>query len=619
MSEQTHSDVVKGYECKHALYFTANDGSPHDVVVVKEYKHYADGRREPNLRFLVDFKRPFWVTREMHRKHKDKKEWEKIERLQYFESTQIGLPQAVGRALSRAPSKDGMRSFSSSPYLYGCDADTPLLVKRQYMDKWGDCISDNVVAVLDTETDMVEGHEEPIMGSLTCGEKVKLVIVNKFMEGIHDPEQAIRAAAAKYLDDPTSKIGALLSQRNVKLEIEWAKNAGEAMYKLVQTAHQWQPDIVAIWNINFDVPKINWVLEKYGYDLAQTWSDPRVPPYYRHFRYIEGKAQKKTASGKVMSLHWAEQWHVVDAPASFYVLDAACVYLKLRIAKGKEASYALDYILKKHEVSGKLKFEQADHVKGGAWHRFMQENFKAEYCVYNIYDCIGLELLDEKTTDLRRVASLMCGHSPWARFPSQPKRTVDDLYFFCKERNLVTATCSRDMINEHDKLVVGLENWIVTLPSYLVHDDGICALKELPNVRTNFRAHVADLDVEGTYPNEEILMNISKETTAQELAMIQGVPESVRRAMGINLSGGHVNAVEICVKAYGAPTMDQLLTGFLSQPQVGPIPALQQDAMYALEGVQPTGMRDTGGGFVEDAVASEDTNGDDEDDELEAA
>lgn len=621
MTPQTDPNGVKGYECKHALYFTANDGSPNDVVVVKEYKHYNDGRVEPNLRFLVNYKRPFWVTREAYRKHKDKKEWEKIERLQKFESTQILLPQAVGRALGRAPAKDGMRSFSSSPYLYGCDADTPLLVKRQYMDKWPDCISDNRVAVLDTETDMVEGHEEPIMGSLTMGEKVKIVIVNSFMAGVVNPEQAIRDAAEKYLNDPTSKIGALLTQRNIKIEIEWAKNAGEAMAKLITTAHEWQPDILAIWNINFDVPKINWVLEKYRYDLADVWCDPRVPPHFRHFRYIEGKAQKKTASGKVMSLHWAEQWHVVDCPASFYVLDAACVYLKLRIAKGKESSYSLDYILKKHKVSGKLKFEAADHVKGGAWHRFMQEFFKPEYCVYNIYDCIGLELLDETTTDLRRVASLMCGHSPWARFPSQPKRTVDDLYFFCLERGQVTATCSRDMVNEHDKLVIGLENWIVTLPSYLVHDDGIKALEELPDVTTNFRAHVADLDVEGTYPNEEILMNISKETTAQELAKVQGMSEATRRAVGINLSGGHVNAVEIVVKSYGAPTMDQLLAAF--QTKIADESALPENVARALPAittaVKPTGFNSTDTAFADEDVVMEKVDEDSEEDEFEEA
>lgn len=79
------------------------------------------------------------------------------------------------------------------------------------------------------------------------------------------------------------------------------------------------------------------------------------------------------------------------------------------------------------------------------------------------------------------------------------------------------------------------------------------------------RGHVADLDVEGTYPNVEVLANISKETTSKELCRIDGVSETVQRSVGINLSGGYVNAVEICVSLYGAPTFDELLQGFQSE------------------------------------------------------
>ncbi len=606
-------DGVKGYECKHALYFTATDGSMNDVVVVKEYKHYKDGRREPNLRQFVNYRRPFWVTRPMHRNHKDKKEWERIERLQKFECTQIELPkrvcQALGLAYTGNPPQDLRRAFAS-PYIYGCDADPPLLIKRRYMDASPDCISDNLVAVLDIETDIVEGHEEPILISITMKSRVKLIVVRSFMDGIVSPEEQIRTAMEKYLGDPESEIGDLIRSRNLQLEIEWAKNAGEAAYKAVQTAHAWQPDILAIWNMNFDIPRLNHVLVKYGYDLAETWSDPRIYPAFRYFNYREGKAVKKTASGKQIALAPAEQWHVLECPASFYVLDAMCVYLRLRIAKGKEASYSLDYILKKHGVGGKLKIPVASHLRGGAWHRHMQQFEKVFYCIYNIYDCISMELLDEKTTDLCRVASLMCGHSPWERFPSQPKRTVDDLYFLCLERGLVTATCSRQMMEELDELVVGLEDWIVTLPSYLVADDGICALEELPSVRTNYRAHVADLDVEGTYPNEEVLMNISKETTAQELAKIQGVSDQTRRAIGINLSGGHVNAVEIVVKGYGAPTMDQLLAAYVEDTgAVTPV----TDILQVQKQPRIGGVDLLGEGFVEEELAVESDEDDEED------
>ena len=84
----------------------------------------------------------------------------------------------------------------------------------------------------------------------------------------------------------------------------------------------------------------------------------------------------------------------------------------------------------------------------------------------------------------------------------------------------------------------------------------------MPDVRSNARAHVADLDVEGTYPNVEIIMNISKETTAQELCYIQDVPEVYRRSIGINLSGGFVNATEICMQVFNSPSFATLLDAY---------------------------------------------------------
>lgn len=100
------------------------------------------------------------------------------------------------------------------------------------------------------------------------------------------------------------------------------------------------------------------------------------------------------------------------------------------------------------------------------------------------------------------------------------------------------------------------------MPSHLVSDDGLVLLKGLPNIKSFGRAHVADLDVEGTYPNVEIIMNISKATTAQELCMIRDIPEIYRRAAGVNLSGGFVNAVEICQQIHSAPSMEDVLTEF---------------------------------------------------------
>lgn len=62
------------------------------------------------------------------------------------------------------------------------------------------------------------------------------------------------------------------------------------------------------------------------------------------------------------------------------------------------------------------------------------------------------------------------------------------------------------------------------------------------------------IDIEGTYPTNEDVCNIAKETTVRELSAIEGLPESKRREVGINISGGPVNAIEICVEVLDMPT-----------------------------------------------------------------
>lgn len=100
------------------------------------------------------------------------------------------------------------------------------------------------------------------------------------------------------------------------------------------------------------------------------------------------------------------------------------------------------------------------------------------------------------------------------------------------------------------------------LQSYLVDDNGICAVKENPTMRTNIRIGAVDLDVEGSYPNGGVCLNISKETTKKEIISVQGVDEHTRRMCTINLSAGHVNALEICTSLLGMPTLDQMLESF---------------------------------------------------------
>lgn len=595
MSTQPSDPAIKGFECKHVVYSVARDGSPHDIVTIKENIHYHDGRIVPNVRTIVDFQRPFWITKgdernkanKGHRNHVDKKEWEDVHKLQKFASTQITLAAAITRALGQVPSGrfQSLRMTCRSPYVYGADVTTPVLIKHHYMETWPQVNGANAtpfsVCNLDTETDMVNGTEEILMLSLAMGPKVHLIVSQRFLKNRPNVEQEIRQAFHYYMEED-------IKRRGIVLTIQLVETAADVAYHGMKQVHAWQPDILAIWNMDFDIPKMAKDLEKGGYDLGEVFSDPKIPPVFRRYKYIQGASQKVTQSGKTMPLPYFDRWHTLEVPASYQVLDAMCIYRKLRFSKGMEGSYSLDAVLKRNGCHGKLKFKEADHVTGAQWHAFMQKNYPIEYCVYNIRDTVAMQDLDEKTGDLSLQVGLHSGHSEFNRFPSQPRRTWDDLHFMCLKHGKVAATTSDTMRTDLDAMVIGLNGHIVTLPSHQVMDTGLKILKEMPDFPTMCWSHVADLDVKATYPTTEGLLNISKETTVCELAGIEGVDERTQRSVGINLTGGHVNAVEICTRVYKAPPFDTLLADYRAE-RAGVEPAadtLEWMDDYSGEGVR---------------------------------
>lgn len=548
---------IKALECKHAVYVTSNNGDRNDLVVVKEVIHTKDGQLVPNIRFFPNYKRPFYVTRELHRNHEEKKEWEKKSKLQEFKCRQIDLVPAIAKALNMGNIQGGLRIAARSKYLYGADITTPTLIKQMYRDKFPNVVSLNTVAVFDIETDVVNGTNLPILLALTFKDKAILVATEEFMGTLQKPEQKIQEMFEKHL-------GKIKKERNINLEFKIVKTAGQGIVEIFKKAHEWKPDFVAIWNIDFDIPKCIETLTLEGIDPAEVFSDPSVPDEYKYFKYKKGPTTKTTARGLVMSIHVAERWNYVICPASFFLIDSMCVYKRIRLAKQNEPSYKLDYILNKHLKLGKLSFDIEGVPPEGTlqWHQFMQTYHKLEYGIYNLFDCISVEMLDEKTKDLCQIISTQSKASEYTIYNAQTKRLVDDLYFFCRDRDLVPASCSDSMKVELDAFTPSKEDWIVTLPSHLTIDNGLKLLEELPDVRSLCRVHVADLDIVSTYPNVQKILNMSKETTHREIFKISNVPLYKQRMAGINLTGGFVNAVEIVCDLYNAPNFNTILEDF---------------------------------------------------------
>lgn len=586
MTKKIKPDDVLGIECKHISYQDARDGSLNDYMLVKEIIHTKDGGQYPRLKAYENYKRPVYITRENYRNHKDKKECEEIDKLQRYEWTQVEMAMRIQQALgARIPNpKLKLRDVCSSPYVYNADLNVATLLRAKYRQKWPNLVSRNKVAVLDTERDVTFGTDETILITVTCGKKKVVGAVRWYAEKIPRFEETIRELYKDYLSDITllrpDKINPkkrvptsvnLVEERGGDIEFIVCENAGQAIAAVMKRVHEMLPDFLAIWNMDYDIPVMLRELDKAGIAYEDVFCDPSVPPEYRNVWYKQAKAKKETNS-KTITQHPADLWHVLFCTAGFYVIDAMCLFKKIRTAKGNQPSYSLDYILGKFLGAGKLKFKEANHLKGLRWHRFMQEHYPAEYVIYNMFDCISIELLDEQTNDMGLTIISLAEISDYSIFPSLPKRLVDILHFFYEEHGMIAGCVGADITTEYDEDIVSMVGWIVTLPAYSVEDNGLFCIEEFPELRTMFRRQTADADILQAYPTGGVIMNISKKTTAIEVCSIDGVSDAARRRAGINLTGGATNAIEICNDVMNMPFVDDVLDAFIDDLEMGKLP-----------------------------------------------
>lgn len=568
------SDIV-ARECRFAIHIPSRHPDMPDVHMVKEQVHYKDGSMVPNIRYIKNYKRSVWVTKPNARNHQDKKEWEALDNLMEKKVTQSQLRDEVAKLLGKGWSKDPLKKLALSPYLYGTDITSTSLIKKEYMDRFPDHNTPYTIATYDVETDVVHGTEEVIMATVIFKKDIFLCVTKKFVQGFANLEDLLNQCAKKYIGDVIEKFG-------MSITLRVCDDVVDVIRKSFAKVHEVKPDFLAIWNMDFDIPKILGNLEKYGVDPREIMCDPSVPEEMRICRYKQGPKKKVTASGKVIPINPAAQWHTLICTASYYVIDAMCAYKHIRLGEQEEPSYSLDAILQKKINKRKLKFTEADAYSGLQWHQFMQTQYKIEYMVYNIYDCLSMIELDNTTKDLQFTLPTFAATSDFANFKSQPRRIADALHFFALEKGYVMGTVASadngpannaddedsgpdgDGEEEDTDTTLSLEGWIVTLPAHMSVLGMACILED-HMMRTGIRGFVFDSDATSAYPSATSVANVSKSTTKRELISIEGVEEYEFRMQNLNLVIGRVNALEYTQTMFKAPKPEELLRAFLSQ------------------------------------------------------
>jgi hypothetical protein len=535
-------------ECKFVVHIPA-DGIRPDMHYVKEILTYSDGTSKPNLRRIKDFKRPYYITKPPYQNHTDKKEAEELVKLNTYYSTQSNLGKEVAMRLGpKYITKNTLRDVSASPYVYGLDVSSKTIITKMYKDKYPEAITPYSIAVLDIETDTIT--DTICIISIAKKGKIFTAILADYIKNNRNLDEQLNYLFNKYIPKVplTENIEKVYKVYNTEIEL---------IKEVFKVAHEWQPDFLTGWNLNYDINKITEVCNKFNVDMKDIFSDPSLPEELRYYLYKEGQKSKLTESGKYKPVNPEEQWHSVVCPASFYIIDAMNAHRYVRVGgKSIPGGYSLDNVLN-HELGKEYKKLHMDFIDnlgltGIEWHRYMVNNRFLEYVIYNQWDVLSIIELDNKTKDLQVSVPVLSNLSSFDIFNSGPKRIVDALHFFYIDNGLVLGTKPPNA--DSDKLL-GLENWIVLLPSARIKENGLRVIAEDPTLITNIRAHTYDSDQTSGYPSDTQAANVSKETTVCEVLSIAGHNIEDFKLQNINLIFGKCNSLEYAQQLLSFPSL----------------------------------------------------------------
>lgn len=595
---------IERREWRFGTHLPSVPGYP-DVHMVKELVTLKDKSQHSNLRSIVNYKRPVWSTKKIYRTYVDKKEYEKLSKLDMHMVTQSDMRNKIALLTDKATSNAHLSELLTSPYIFGGDIPSTTIINHELYRKpnQGLVTTPYKYAAFDTETDVVNGTETIIISSMTMLPYVHLVIREDWLayNGL-DPTEDILGALHKFIDPVMTKfyehvdsgkrpMTSLYPQelRELKFSFEIVPSEIEIVAKSFEWFHEKSPDWMGIWNIDFDAQKIMAACKNADVDPTSVLCDPRIPHDLRVARYKKVNELKISAGKAAKPISPHDQWNLMHLTASFFMVDAMSTYRLLRLGEQEERSYSLDAILEKEfgEALSKLKYGPTEMYVKDRWHIEMQSRHKLPYIAYAAMDTISMCLLDRKVRDLSHNLPSLAGITDFTQCNSQPKRLRDSFYVFAKEEhNCIIGSVGysreykkkepepefdydevveekfggddEDDFNEENAQVLDRRNWVITLPSHQ-SAPGLCLIEDNPKAKTGIRTHVYDSDAVSSYPSCTEVSNASKITTRKEVSSVEGIPEKTMRMTNINLLSGPVNALEYANTMFKTPTLLEIL------------------------------------------------------------
>lgn len=532
----------------HSTHCKDGDDPTRNAVVVKEKIKKVDDKGNviwlDKLNIIPDPIRPFYVTARQFRTYQYKKEFEDISKLEMFQCRDSELATKVAEALgygSWMNRKFSLRQLCNSPYTYGCDIETEVLIKQGYMDKTPVGEMANLTSgCLDIENE-VRGEGRINAITYIHEHDIYTAVLDEYCRIYNkDTKQFKKATEEDCLKVINDMLGNEFKKHGFTLHFHIADTELSEITWIFDRIHERKTDFIGIWNMSHDIPKIIERITALGGDPTEIMCHPDVPKQYRYCKWYQDHSDVQ---------HFTDKWHWMNLTGYSQFIDSMCLYARLRKVYGRDSSYSLDAISSKELGQGKLHF-------GDITNHFQAQNFDfLPYIAYNINDVLIMQLMEWKNHDMAALTGL-CGMSIPSQFSRQTVMVRNDEYHYGLQRGKIPASAGMSMLTQYDEMMPKAGGTV--LPPNKALGVSIEALTGIKRP-TQVSILVNDLDVSSMFPSILSAFNISKETQLSSILSINGHPRSHVEVLCAGLSQPDISCMELCEIFYGYPTYNGML------------------------------------------------------------
>ncbi len=436
----------------HSLYLPTSSG---DSVIVKEQVVDTLGKSTPKLTIFDNPNHDFYITKPRYRTYNFKTESERIDRLDRYTVPNHLMKRKIADLMGIRGRYLSPRALYRSPYIFGADISIEAIIKMRYIDAAKGATIKPTYGFIDIETRIESG--EIIMVSFLAGGDIYTAVRRAWLfkeenkrriEVTHQElEQFVHEKLSKHTDMSKYKIHLSLHDTEIDMLI--------SIFKAI---HTHKVDFIGAWNMDFDVSKIIDAIQmRSKYKCADLFCDPKLKAPYRVFEY-------KRDTGK--TAHFTLKWHWVKCSSHSQWIDLMGLYSQCRRTKKFLGRYTLDAILSKHCGTHKMELITPSDTGGLDTHTYMQDKHIREYVAYNIFDVIGLDILESINNDILTM-HMACKTTTIKDYAKATVMNTNNLYYDIKQRGLILSSKStEDRFLQMEKLFGKNNGGTVLNPTY---------------------------------------------------------------------------------------------------------------------------------------------------------